>query len=78
MPDLRLRKLPNRNRAKLLLDLWPELDDRLRRYAALHAQRYGEEVSAADIAPYMLEDFMSCDREFQKSLRTLPERGGGG
>lgn len=77
MPDLRLGKLPNRTRAKLVLDLWPELDDRLKQYAALHAQRYGEDVSVADIAPYMLDEFMESDREFQKVLRTPPGRSGG-
>lgn len=68
MPDLKLGKLPNRTRAKLTLDLWPDLDDQLRLYATLHAARYGEEVSAAEIAPYILAKFLEADREFQKAL----------
>lgn len=69
MVDLKLGKLPNRTRAKLTLDLWPELDDQLRLYATLHAARHGEEVSAADLAPYMLAEFLEADREFQKAKR---------
>lgn len=69
MVDLKLGKLPNRTRAKLTLDLWPELDDQLRLYATLHAARHGEEVSAADLAPYMLAEFLEADREFQKARR---------
>lgn len=70
MTDLKLGKLPNRTRAKLVLDLWPELDDQLRLYATLHAARHGEEVSAADIAPYMLAEFLEGDREFQRAAKT--------
>lgn len=76
MPDLKLGKLPNRTRAKLTLDLWPDLDDHLRLYATLHAARYGEEVSAAEIAPYMLAEFLEADREFQKVLRAGKAKAG--
>jgi hypothetical protein len=69
MTDLKLGKLPNRTRAKLNLDLWPELDDQLRLYATLHAARHGEDVTAADIAPFMLAEFLEADREFQKAVR---------
>ena len=69
MSDLKLGKLPNRTRTKLTLDLGPELDDQLRFYATLHSARHGEEVSAADVAPFMLVQFLEADREFQKALR---------
>lgn len=32
------------------------------RYAALHAQTYGEAVDAATLIPHMLEAFMARDR----------------
>lgn len=76
MSDLKLGKLPNRTRAKLTMDLWPELDDHLRFYATLHTARHGEEVSATDLAPYILADYLENDREFQKALRSVKPKGG--
>ena len=39
----------------------------LDRYAALHAQAYGEAVDAVTLIPHMLEAFMAGDRGFRKS-----------
>ena len=39
----------------------------LDRYAALHAQTYGEVVDAITLILYMLEAFMAGDRRFRKS-----------
>ncbi len=75
MPALKLGKLPNRTRAKLTLDLGPELDDALKLYASLHSDQHGEAVTAADLAPYILADFLEGDREFQKALRAATTRG---
>ncbi|WP_456320487.1 DUF2274 domain-containing protein [Pseudothauera nasutitermitis] len=38
----------------------------LGRYAALHAQTYGEAVEAPTLIPHMLEAFMAGDRGFRK------------
>ena len=38
----------------------------LHRYAALHAQAYGEAVDAAKLIPHMLEAFIAGDRGFRK------------
>ncbi|WP_373792118.1 DUF2274 domain-containing protein, partial [Delftia acidovorans] len=38
----------------------------LDRYAALHAQAYGEAVDAVTLIPHMLEAFMAGDRGFRK------------
>ena len=38
----------------------------LDRYAALHAQAYGEAVDASTLIPHMLEAFMAGDRGFRK------------
>ena len=44
----------------------------LDRYAALHAQTYGEAVDAVTLIPYMLEAFMAGDRGFRKGERAKP------
>ena len=38
----------------------------LDRYAALHAQAYGEAVDATTLIPHMLEAFMAGDRNFKR------------
>ncbi|HIH2753218.1 TPA: DUF2274 domain-containing protein, partial [Burkholderia lata] len=38
------------------------------RYAALHAQAYGEAVDAEKLIPHMLEAFMAGDRGFRKGI----------
>jgi hypothetical protein len=75
MSDLKLGKLPNRTRTKLTLELWPELDDHLRLYATLHSALYGQEVSAADVAPFILAAYLETDREFQKARRAAKPKG---
>lgn len=69
MPDLRLGRLPNRTPAKLTLTLWNELDEQLKLYAELHSAQTGVEVSAADIAPQMLADYIEGDREFARIVK---------
>lgn len=76
MPDLRLGRLPNRAPSKLTLNLWPELDEQLKLYAELHSAQTGVEVSAADIAPQMLADYIEGDREFAKALKASKAKGG--
>lgn len=44
----------------------------LDRYAALHAQAYGETVDAMTLIPRMLEAFMTGDRGFKKRLASKP------
>lgn len=41
----------------------------LDRYAALHAQTYGEAVDATTLIPHMLEAFMMGDRSFRRVLK---------
>ena len=40
------------------------------RYAALHAQTYGEPVDAVTLIPHMLEAFMARDRAFRRNPRS--------
>ncbi|HEY0660821.1 MAG TPA: DUF2274 domain-containing protein [Lysobacter sp.] len=71
---LRLGPLPKSELVKLTVTLSAELKATLDRYAALHAQTYGERVDAAALVPHMLETFMARDRGFRKvrDRRTPP------
>jgi hypothetical protein len=63
---LRLGPLPRTETVKLTIALTVVLKADLDRYAALHAQTYGEAVDAATLIPHMLEAFMARDRGFKK------------
>lgn len=62
---LRLGPLPKTESTKLTFVCPAALKADLDRYAALHAQAYGEMVDAATLIPYMLEAFMAGDRGFR-------------
>ena len=64
---LRLGPLPKIETVKLTIALTTALKTELERYAALHAQTYGEPVDAATLIPHMLEAFMARDRGFRKT-----------
>ncbi|MER1065995.1 DUF2274 domain-containing protein [Pseudomonas aeruginosa] len=63
---LRLGPLPKTESTKLTFACPAGLKADLDRYAALHAQTYGEAVDAATLIPHMLEAFMAGDRGFRK------------
>lgn len=63
---LRLGPLPKSETVKLTFACPASLKADLDRYAALHAQTYGETVDAAALIPYMLEAFIAGDRGFKK------------
>ncbi|MBN8779918.1 DUF2274 domain-containing protein [Thiobacillus sp.] len=65
---LRLGPLPKAETIKLTISLSTNLKTMLDRYAALHAQAYGESVDGVALIPHMLEAFMVRDREFKKYL----------
>ena len=69
---LRLGPLPRTERGKLTFACPATLKADLDRYAAMHAQTYGEAVDAATLIPHMLEAFMTGDRGFK---RTQPKKG---
>lgn len=64
---LRLGPLPKTESLKLTFVCPTSLKVDLDRYAALHAQTYGETVDAMALIPYMLEAFMAGDRGFRKT-----------
>ncbi len=63
---LRLGPLPRHETVKLTVALPLMLRGNLERYAALHAQTYGEPVSVEMLIPHMLEAFIARDRGFKK------------
>lgn len=67
---LRLGPLPKTESVKLTFACPAILKADLDRYAALHAQIYGEEVDAEKLIPHMLDAFMSGDRVFRKGRAT--------
>ena len=66
---LRLGPLPSSSSVKMTIVCPATLKADLDRYAALHAQAYGEVVDAATLIPHMLEAFMAGDRGFRKGIR---------
>ncbi|WP_246797192.1 DUF2274 domain-containing protein [Burkholderia perseverans] len=68
---LRLGPLPKTESVKLTFACPTTLKADLDRYAALHAQTYGEAVDATVLIPHMLEAFIVGDRIFR---RTNPVR----
>lgn len=63
---LRLGPLPRTETLKLTFACSASLKVELDRYAALHAQTYGEAVDAMALIPHMLEAFMERDRGFKR------------
>lgn len=62
---LRLGPLPKLESTKMTFACPASLRADLDRYAALHAQTYGEAVDAATLIPHMLEAFIAGDRGVQ-------------
>lgn len=73
---LRLGPLPKIESTKLTFVCPTSLKADLDRYAALHAQAYGEAVDALALIPHMLEAFMAGDRGFRKGngSKALPPK----
>ncbi|HBO1344314.1 DUF2274 domain-containing protein [Pseudomonas aeruginosa] len=73
---LRLGPLPKTESTKLTFACPASLKADLDRYAALHAQTYGEAVDTATLIPHMLEAFIAGDRGFKKgtTVKVTPPR----
>jgi hypothetical protein len=65
---LRLGPLPKTATVKITIALTTALKADLERYAALHAQTYGEPIDAATLIPHMLETFIARDRGFKGAV----------
>lgn len=66
---LRLGPLPDMQIVKLTFACPARLKADLDRYAALHAQTYGEAVDAVTLIPLMLDAFMAGDRGFRRNAQ---------
>lgn len=66
---LRLGPLPKTENVKVIFSCPASLKANLERYAALHAQTYGEVVDAATLIPHMLEAFLAGDRGFNREAK---------
>jgi hypothetical protein len=74
MPDLKLRRLPDRTPVKISFQATPELASGLQAYADLYREAYGQAEAVADLIPYMLECFLASDRAFvaAQKMRIAP------
>jgi hypothetical protein len=63
---LRLGPLPKTESVKVTFTCSVVLKAELERYAAMHAQAYGEPVDAITLIPHMLKVFVARDRGFKK------------
>lgn len=69
---LRLGPLPKTESIKLTFACPASLKTDLDRYAALHAQKYGEAADAVTLVPHMLEAFMAGDGDSGRTQRERP------
>jgi hypothetical protein len=63
---IRLPKLPDKTPIKLAITIMPDLDEKLRAYAGLYKDFYGNEESVSSLVPAILDAFLEGDREFSR------------
>jgi hypothetical protein len=68
-PTLKLKRLPDRVPAKVLVTIPPELKRQLAAYAELYRETYGEEESVETLIPFILAAFMGGDPTLKRRLR---------
>jgi hypothetical protein len=69
MPELKLSKLPDCTPVKIQISLTPDLNRALQTYAGLYKEAYGEEEAVTELIPFMLQEFLSGDRQFKKAAK---------
>ena len=74
MADLKLERLPGRNRVKLSITITQDLETALHAYASLYASTYGTEERVADLIPAMLAAFLENDRAFARMRKASSRR----
>ncbi|MBA4757302.1 MULTISPECIES: DUF2274 domain-containing protein [Sphingosinicella] len=68
---IRLPKLPDKTPIKLAITIMPDLDEKLRAYAGLYKDFYGNEESVSSLVPAILDAFLEGDREFSRRRKKL-------
>lgn len=66
MSKLRLGPLPSTETTKITIVLSARLRADLERYAALHAETWGQAVDVATLIPHVVAAFIARDRAFRK------------
>jgi len=66
---MKLAKLPDRKPVKLTVTVNADLNRKLRDYAALYRETYGESEAVAELIPFMLEAFLENDRVFVRARK---------
>ncbi|MDE2135000.1 MAG: DUF2274 domain-containing protein [Alphaproteobacteria bacterium] len=66
MATLKLARLPDRKPVKIAITVSADLNSALQAYAEAYRETYGESESVGELIPYMVEQFLSADREFAK------------
>ncbi len=64
---MKLAKLPERSRVRLIVQISPALHERLTSYADLYAQTYGACEDIPALVPFMIEAFLDEDKSFGKA-----------
>lgn len=66
---MKLAKLPDRKPVKLTVTVNADLNRKLRDYATLYRETYGESETVAELIPFMLETFLENDRAFVRARK---------
>ncbi|KZB56382.1 DUF2274 domain-containing protein [Thalassospira xiamenensis] len=66
---MKLAKLPDRKPVRLTVTVNADLNRKLRDYAALYRETYGESETVAELIPFMLEAFLENDRAFVRARK---------
>ena len=66
---MKLAKLPDRKPVKLTVTVNADLNRKLRDYATLYRETYGESEAVAELIPFMLEAFLENDRAFVRARK---------
>lgn len=66
---MKLAKLPDRKPVRLTVTVNADLNRKLRDYATLYRETYGESEAVAELIPFMLEAFLENDRVFVRARK---------
>tara|TARA_Y100000782_G_C10067039_1_gene216147 strand:+ start:207 stop:443 length:237 start_codon:yes stop_codon:yes gene_type:complete len=66
---MKLAKLPDRKPVKLTVTVNADLNRKLRDYATLYRETYGESEAVAELIPFILEAFLENDRVFVRARK---------
>lgn len=69
--SLRLSKIPDRTPAKLTILLDPDVLAALNDYAEIYEATYGAPAQIEQLAPVMIETFLSSDAAFKRARKEL-------